>query len=342
MSNVLLAGCGSIGSHVAELVAESHPDAALTVADVDSDRAAELAGRIGARSVVLDVTDPASVAAAIEGSDIVFNAIGPFYRHGLRMVRATIEAGADYVDVCDDADVTLDALQDDDLRKRIDEDGRTALLGIGGTPGLSNLLGQLAISHLDDVHEIHFAVAVPRVADLSAAIDEHLDHSFAQSIQYLDGSFQRTGDDLGLRRFELRRPFSSDIDFRFWGHPEAVTMPFAHPDLRQATARFAWLDPEGSDPAGSLSHAEAIGALDGRPTTARVEVHSLFHNGKRRGPMLTAVPAARALGLMIDGALDGRGIGGPEAMIDPKPFLDAAYGRLGLEILETGPTPTEP
>ena len=74
--NVLLYGApGVIGSRIAtELLGRGH---VVTAAVRDAARADGLHARIG--SVVSDVTDPSSVAAAVDGHDVVISAVGPGY-----------------------------------------------------------------------------------------------------------------------------------------------------------------------------------------------------------------------------------------------------------------------
>ena len=54
---------------------------------------------------------------------------------------AAIEAGAHYLDICDDWEPTLDMLE---LGERARARGVTAVIGMGASPGLTNLLAMKA------------------------------------------------------------------------------------------------------------------------------------------------------------------------------------------------------
>ena len=80
-------------------------------------------------------------------SDVVLNAVGPFYRFGPKVLRTAIDAGIDYVDVCDDYDATIEMLNltEDAVKNKV-----RALIGMGSSPGLSNVIARFAADYLLD------------------------------------------------------------------------------------------------------------------------------------------------------------------------------------------------
>ena len=62
-----------------------------------------------------------------------------------------IEAKKPYFDICDDWRPTLELLELSDKAKKA---GITAIIGIGASPGLTNLMAVLAYNELDEVDEI--------------------------------------------------------------------------------------------------------------------------------------------------------------------------------------------
>ena len=83
--------------------------------------------------------------------DIVINTIGPFYKFGNIILKAAIQAKKPYVDICDDWKPTLEML---DLKDDAIDGGITAIIGMGSSPGISNLMSVLACSEFDMVDEI--------------------------------------------------------------------------------------------------------------------------------------------------------------------------------------------
>jgi saccharopine dehydrogenase-like NADP-dependent oxidoreductase len=73
--------------------------------------AAELRG-LGqpASSRALDVSDGEALRSLLGGVDLVINSVGPYFRFGVPVLQAAIESGCRYLDLCDDAEPTIDML----------------------------------------------------------------------------------------------------------------------------------------------------------------------------------------------------------------------------------------
>ncbi|MDP9067728.1 MAG: NAD(P)-dependent oxidoreductase [Actinomycetota bacterium] len=85
MKTLVTGACGFIGSHMVEVLAEAGHDAvagdlpsALAAVESDRTRWPEVCRVAGARLVPLDLTDPASVAAAVDGAEVVFHIAAVF------------------------------------------------------------------------------------------------------------------------------------------------------------------------------------------------------------------------------------------------------------------------
>ncbi|MER5619996.1 saccharopine dehydrogenase NADP-binding domain-containing protein [Streptosporangium sp. NPDC002544] len=159
MKILALGGPGAMG-RVAVRVATGLPGVQeIVVADRDVDAARrlvrELAGsrvRMSARKV--DVADEAELDATLEEADVVLNTVGPFYRFGLGVLRAAIRTRTHYLDICDDWEPALQML-DLDAEARIA--GVCAVVGMGASPGISNLLAARAVARLDTVTDLYTA-----------------------------------------------------------------------------------------------------------------------------------------------------------------------------------------
>lgn len=108
---VVLGGTGRVGSSTAAALAAAVPAARISLAGRGGDGEAFRAavGRrpeLGAaRPLRCDVDDPASLAAALKGADLVIHAAGPFQRRSdCAVLEAAIAAGVPYMDVCDDTE----------------------------------------------------------------------------------------------------------------------------------------------------------------------------------------------------------------------------------------------
>ena len=116
----------------------------LVVADLDLAAAEKIvaecapSARTHLRAASVDVTDPTALAALLRPADVVLNTTGPFYRLGVPVLQAAIEAGCHYIDICDDWEPTLDMLA---LHDEAAARGVLAVIGMGASrfesPGLA-------------------------------------------------------------------------------------------------------------------------------------------------------------------------------------------------------------
>lgn len=192
----------------------------------------------GIERIVLDIADDDALAAALAAHDVVVNTVGPFDVWGTRLLGAAIEAGTDYVDICDDPLPTLDLLA---LHERAVEAGVRAVVGLGASPGLSNLLGVVAASRLDEVDTLVTFWGDPveelspedapeyatRVAQTFVNGRAAIAHLFAQATGtvpvWRDGS--RADVRPWASTFEVRLSGGERGTYRLVGHPEPVTLP---------------------------------------------------------------------------------------------------------------------
>ncbi len=231
MSKVtVLGGSGAVGSIATETLASSGVFSEITVADINIAAARKLAGKLkGAKLSVaeLDAENPQSIRKAIGNSAVVLNCVGPFYKHGPTIMKTVIEARINYVDVCDDFDATEKLLAMDDKAKKA---GVSALIGMGSSPGVANVLVRFCADSLFDQIEavdIYHAHGGEKVE--GAAVVKHRIHSMKIGIpMFLDGKFTTVNlfDDTG-KALEEETEFKDVGTYNVYGypHPETITLP---------------------------------------------------------------------------------------------------------------------
>ncbi len=102
---VVFGATGFIGRLVAGYLADHAPDGVrIGLAGRSAQRLADLRARLGAAAsawplLVADSADPAAVAAVARAARVVATTVGPYRRHGLRLVEACASAGTDYADL---------------------------------------------------------------------------------------------------------------------------------------------------------------------------------------------------------------------------------------------------
>ena len=132
----------------------------LVIADLDLQAAEQLVAELAPtaktnlRAARIDVTDTVALQALLQDLQVVLNTTGPFYRLGTVVLEAAITARCHYMDICDDWEPTTQLLAFNDKAKAA---GVLAIIGLGASPGISNLLARLACDRLDQVDNLYTA-----------------------------------------------------------------------------------------------------------------------------------------------------------------------------------------
>jgi saccharopine dehydrogenase (NAD+, L-lysine-forming) len=155
----VLGAAGTIGPAIVRDLAERPGVAHLLLLDRAAEPLAAVAaehaaGRSTAR--VVDAGDAEALAGALRvgGAEVLVNAAS--YRLNLTAMQGAVDAGCHYVDLGGLYHTTLRQLA---LDERFAAAGRTAVLGMGASPGKTNLLAALAVTRLDQVDELHVSAA---------------------------------------------------------------------------------------------------------------------------------------------------------------------------------------
>ncbi|HMX64400.1 MAG TPA: saccharopine dehydrogenase NADP-binding domain-containing protein [Microthrixaceae bacterium] len=237
---VVLGGAGGVGRVAVEALTHIDSVSEVVVADRRRAEAAAVVAELDdprLTAAAVDVSSPASLSSLISGAAVVLNCVGPFYRFGPPTLRAAIDAGVGYVDICDDLDATRAMLEmDGDARAA----GVTALIGMGNSPGLANIFVKLcADGLLDEVTTADICHVHGGEPFEGAAVLKHRIHAMVDDVPlFIDG------EQITVRQLdESGAAHVRDVDFAGVGtyptfpypHPETVTLPMTFPTLQRAT-----------------------------------------------------------------------------------------------------------
>ena len=151
---ILALGAGDMARMAIAVLIESDIVEALTVADKNYELAKTFVDLVSSdklTAVEIDVIERVKLLDLISSHDIVMNTVGPYYKFATMILDACIESKKPYVDICDDWKPTLDMLERDKAAK---DAGINALIGIGASPGITNLMVVLACHELDEVDKV--------------------------------------------------------------------------------------------------------------------------------------------------------------------------------------------
>ena len=350
---VLGAG-GTIAPAIVRDLAQSGEVSELVLMDLDERRAGAVAaahapGR--ARALAVDARNEESFAQALEGVDVLVNSAS--YRINLEAMGACLAAGAHYLDLGGLYWMTQRQLALSDAFERA---GLVGVLGIGSSPGKTNLMALQAVSELGGSADIDSIDVAAAGRDPAAPDDGRLHPPYA---------IQTLLDELTLEPIVLRdgqpeqiTPMSpgGSLDF---GEPigTAETIYTLHSELatfgesfgcRSASFRLSLAGPllerlktlaearpqevaEASRQAAPQSdqtvsvHLVIVRGADGRTCTARAVTRP--HFGLGGSVVSTATPAAAAVRLLARGAISVRGAYPPERCIEPQEMFQELQAR---------------
>jgi lysine 6-dehydrogenase len=338
LSVAVLGAGGTIAPAVVRDLTESEEVAGLLLLDLDGERAAAVAGTHGlgrAGSAAVDARE--GLADALEGSDVLVNCAS--YRVNLDAMRACLATGCHYLDLGGLYWMTGGQLE---LDRDFEEAGLLAILGIGSSPGKTNVMAARAARELERVERI----------DVSAA-GRDLDPPPGLSVPY---ALRTLIDELTMRPVLLRDGASVEcepltpggtVDF---GEPigEAETIYTLHSELRTFGESFAVRDASfrlslaepllqrlrelSSAPAEDQDRATAEAVAPSASTIA-VHVVDAYGGGTHvrvrartvpteawglgGGIVSTAAPAAATVRLLARGRIEARGVRPPERCLEP-------------------------
>lgn len=246
---IVLGGCGAVGSVVVKTLAAQDVFSQIIIGDINRQRADTIISENPQNNISfihVNAEDPQSIQNAISGCDLVINCIGPFYKTVKTILDQVIAARINYVDVCDDVDVTLEIFE---LHEKAKNAGITALIGMGSSPGATNLLAKFAADHLlDETDAIDIFHAHGGEPVEGEGVIGHRFHCMRIDIpMFLDGELRHVKffkkDGRALRRTFDFPALGNDIKVYPYPHPEQVTLPKYIP-LKQVTNRGTVLPDE--------------------------------------------------------------------------------------------------
>lgn len=322
----------------------------ILIADYDLKAAQAVAGELGSKCSAkkVDANNHDEMVETVRGYDVAMGTIGPFYKYEKKVASACIDAGVNYVSICDDYDAAAAFLElDDDAKKA----GVTAITGVGWTPGITNIFARLGADQLDEVEEIATSWACDPADTAGKAVTLHYIHAVTGMIpSFIDGRMQYIKAGSGLEK--IRFPDTvGEVNCFHAGHPEPVTIPHFI-NARKVSLKGGLTDAflvgltnvlvamglsnteRKKDIVGGffnmvLPYLEGIGKPPVTCSACRTDI-----TGKKKGKWthlaygaadhmdkLTCLPTSIVVQMVGEGLITDKGALPPEACVDPKEFL---------------------
>ncbi len=193
MHIIVLGGAGAMGRIAVRSLIEYEDVDQVTIADYNEERAHEVAADLNSSKIQvkqIDVNDSERLSQLLHGSHVVLNAVE--YIYNLPVLEACIQEKVHYADLGGLFHMTRKLM---DRSAAAEAAGITAIVGMGGTPGITNLLARAAVDKLDRVDSIRVQLgcsdATPSTAPLVApySIRTILDEFTKQAQIFQDGAW---------------------------------------------------------------------------------------------------------------------------------------------------------
>ena len=238
MKVLALGGSGGMGRFSSFAISNYPNISKVTIADLNEANAIEFSNHFDDRftGIGLDVTNKEHLEKVMSNHDVVLNTTGPFFKFGLPILKSAIKCKCHYFDICDDWEPTEEMLKlnDEALKNEI-----TAIVGLGASPGISNLLGLKAMNELDEAESIitGWDVSSAKPEDESsqkgtnAAMEHGLQQISGEIKVYKNKKYKLTKP---LGKIKIHYPGRGNHDAFIFGHPEAITFPHHFNDLKES------------------------------------------------------------------------------------------------------------
>ena len=355
----ILGAGGTIAPAIVHDLGQSAEVERMVLLDLDRGRAEAVGERHGAGKAVaqsVDASDPDGLARALDGADVLVNSAS--YRLNVEAMRACLAAGCHYLDLGGLYWMTLRQLE---LDRDFAAAGLLAVLGIGSSPGKTNLMARRGVGELggEGIESIDVAAAGrdPQARDDGRlhppyAVQTLLDELRLEPVVLRDGAAEHVaplsdggGVDFGppVGRaptiFTLHSELATfgpsfgarQASFRLSLAPALLEQlkELAAADEAQVASAARAASPQ-SDRTVSV-HVVEVQAEDGR--SVRVRSLTEPHFGLGGSVVSTATPAAATVRLLARGALSARGVLPPERCIEPdEMFAELATRGCAIEV----------
>jgi saccharopine dehydrogenase-like NADP-dependent oxidoreductase len=222
MSIIILGACGEIGRYIAFDLIKS--GLKVTLADIRELEGIKLTQKLGTNATFLklDVMDFEKLVEVLKNHKLVINNIGPYFMFKDWIPRAAIQAGIDYVDICDDHDATRMFLK---MNGIVERENLTFLINSGASAGLTNIMAKIGANQLDEVESIRVLWFEDTGETIGFGQLAHWAHiAMGKVPQYINGEWK---DIKALTDREVVNfpPPLGAAPLYYVGHPEPVTLP---------------------------------------------------------------------------------------------------------------------
>jgi lysine 6-dehydrogenase len=229
MRTLVLGASGQIGAYaVQDLVELSKADVIASSRKLGNVKKAmddlKLGGRVKVMELDASNTDAVAKVVKSEGVDTVTNCA--WYQTNIAVMNACLRAGAHYTDLGGFFDTCLKQLE---FHKQWKEAGLNATIGLGSTPGLTNVAGAAGAAKLDEVDTINIYCSWGNTLQVKEpgwpgySIRTVMDEFTQEPVMWLDGKHQKQPVLSGETTVTMQEPIGK-VTAYYVKHSEPATL----------------------------------------------------------------------------------------------------------------------
>ncbi len=233
MKILILGGCADMAAPLIPLLTAENSVKSITLADINEEKALEKASADPKlKGVKLDAENRNELVSLMKEHDLALGYVGPFYYFEKKMGEAAIEAGCDYISICDDYDAYLSVIT---LDEKARAKGVKILTGFGNSPGLTQVLAKKGYLSMARPERININWTAGSDESVGATNLMHLFHIFTgTTLQFIDGMEIKVKTGTGKKYVDFPEPIGTNPVY-YTGHAESVSIPRNLPGLKEVT-----------------------------------------------------------------------------------------------------------
>lgn len=246
---VILLGAGLQGIATALDLAWNKKMNHFTIADYDFERAQYVANlcndKYGKRATPMkcDVNDKEALIKLLSEYDLCINEVNYYYNCAI--MEACLEAKTNYIDI---GGLYVETVKQVKYDQKFKDAGLLAIIGIGGTPGVTNVCAAWAVAQLDSVESIDFFCGCDDWGnssnfEVTYSIETIMDEFHMKPIQYLNGEYVEVAPRSGSMIVQYPNPIGEQ-EAHYLMHSEQGTIAESFKDkgLKNCTYRLGFSD----------------------------------------------------------------------------------------------------
>lgn len=246
MKIAVIGGAGAMARTIVRDLSENARVEEILIADYQGEKAEEFAASFRdsrIRGSVVDAYKIDETADRVKGYDAVINAAQ--YYVNMSVMKACLKARCHYNDLGGMFHTTREQLNlFDDFRKA----GLAAVLGIGGAPGITNVLARYGYDQLDTVDIVRLSDAGVDMTDMKSidafvppySIRTIMEEYSDESVEFIDGQYKTLPPISGAMEIDFPEPIGRRTCIHTL-HSEPATIPasFKEKGVKEVTWRLS-------------------------------------------------------------------------------------------------------